>query len=68
MGLRIGDVSLDAIAAYASVSLDAISIFAAGEHSGAASHKCMATAPAIDSSVESISSEPLHGYFREGGI
>ena len=62
VGLRIGNVSLDAIAVYASVSLGAISIFAAGEHSGGASHKYMATAPAIDSSVESISSEPLQFF------
>ena len=59
MSLRIDDVSLNAIVAYTSVSLDIISIFATKEHLGVASHKCIATISVINFLVESISSKLL---------
>ena len=43
MGLRIDDVSLDAIAVYASVLLNIIFIFAIEEHLGIVSYKYIAT-------------------------
>lgn len=55
VGLRIGGViSSDAISIYAGISLDAVSIFAAGEHLDGVSHKYMAAAPAVGFSVGSF--------------
>lgn len=62
MGLRIDNVSLDAISAYKSVLLDVISIFAVEEHPGGASYNYLAVTSAVDFSVKFISSELLQFF------
>ena len=59
MGLRIGDVSLDTIAAYTSVSLNIIFIFMVREYLEIASYKYIATVLAINFLIKSISLKSL---------
>lgn len=55
MGLRIGDVSLDAIVVYVSILLDIISIFMAEEYLKIVSYKYIITILIINFIVKSIS-------------